>query len=129
MVCCILYYNNPINACIPKIQSTKGLISYFKTNGITNFQQTCECRPCHYCKFLKRRSIVHWKQIQRQLAKKRPNLFGENFINFFVNQYRLRKKKCICKRWRVKYILWFIVNCQCLGLEESFPCTYFGCVF
>jgi hypothetical protein len=34
---CILYYNNLVNAYNPIIQARKGLILYYKTNGIINF--------------------------------------------------------------------------------------------
>jgi hypothetical protein len=32
-------YNGPINASHSRTQARKGLISYFKTNGITNLQK------------------------------------------------------------------------------------------
>ncbi len=36
IMCCILCHDNPINATNPRTQFRKGLISYYKTNGITS---------------------------------------------------------------------------------------------
>jgi hypothetical protein len=35
IMCCIFCYQNPILGISPRIQMWKGLISYYKTNGIT----------------------------------------------------------------------------------------------
>jgi hypothetical protein len=34
IMCCILCHDNPINATNPRIQFRRGLMSYYKTNGI-----------------------------------------------------------------------------------------------
>jgi hypothetical protein len=39
MMCCILYYNSPINAFSPRTHARKGSISYNKTNGVTTFNK------------------------------------------------------------------------------------------
>jgi hypothetical protein len=37
IMCCIFCYQNPIIGINPRIQANKGLIFYYKTNGITYF--------------------------------------------------------------------------------------------
>jgi hypothetical protein len=43
----VVIKNNEINS---KTQARKGLISYYKTNGITSLKRTHGCRTHCYCK-------------------------------------------------------------------------------
>jgi hypothetical protein len=45
---CILYYQKLIIGINPRTQARKGLISYYKTKGITYFK-TCGCKSLFYC--------------------------------------------------------------------------------
>jgi len=40
---CLLCYNAPMNVSNPRTQVRKGLITYYKINGITSLKKTCGC--------------------------------------------------------------------------------------
>jgi len=66
---CVFCYQNPVIGINPRIQVRKGLISYYKTNGITSPMEEVN-------NLLKRIE-------EKQPSKKITNPFGGSISNFF----------------------------------------------
>jgi hypothetical protein len=84
MMCYIFCYDNFVNAYNSKIQVRK---TYFisQNKWYNNFQQTCECKPCHYCKTFEEEVISPLREIvQRQPTKKGLIYLVDKFQFIFV---------------------------------------------
>jgi len=76
---CLLCYNAPMNVSNPRTQARKGLISYYKTNGITSLKEHVHVN--HYFisqKFEEVQNMMRGRSVERQLANKHFNPFGSS---------------------------------------------------
>ncbi len=86
---CILCYQKHVIRINSKIQTRKGLISYYKTNGITIFLKTCGCRAHWYYKNVWRRSKkIYWKEENKDNQQRKYWLYLVGQFLFFFYQKR-----------------------------------------
>ncbi len=84
-------YPKLIEACDKRTKSRKGLISYYKTNGITCLKNHVDVN--HVVLYKKFEDVVNnflKGSVERQLAKKCPSIYGSSISNLFVakNPYK-----------------------------------------
>jgi len=68
-----------MNVSNPRTQARKGLISYYKTNGITSLKEHVHVN--HYFisqKFEEVQNMMRGRSVERQLANKHFNPFGSS---------------------------------------------------
>jgi hypothetical protein len=76
-----------------KTHVTKGLILYNITNGITTLKKYVFSYHSYIAKmFEEEANNVLKRNLEKRLAKKRPNLITNVISNFFVTKYPFRKK-------------------------------------
>ncbi len=87
--------NSPIDAyTLVKIQERKGIIPYYKTNGV---EKTCGCRPCCDCKTLEKEINSPMKQILKLQQIKRNLICLAMQYYYFLIQ-KILSKKMICNK-------------------------------
>jgi hypothetical protein len=68
-----------MNVSNPRTQARKGLISYYKTNGITSLEKHVHINDYFISqKFEEVQNMMRGRNVERQLAKKRFNPFGSS---------------------------------------------------
>jgi len=88
---CILCYNNLINATNLRTQFRKGVISYYKTNGITS-KKHVDANHGQIAKiFEEEMNNLLTKKEERQPTKKRTNMFGNSIFKFLVTKNYFKK--------------------------------------
>jgi hypothetical protein len=83
---CILCYDNVVNTLNPRIKERKGLITYYKTYGLLIALKK-HVDPNHSIIVKKFEEEINNKiigSVERQLAKKRPNVPTSAISVFFV---------------------------------------------
>jgi hypothetical protein len=100
---CIFCFNNLVNATNPRTQSRKGLISYYKTNGIYFFLKHVDAYHGQIGKiFEKEVNSLMTRKEEKQLAKKKANMSGNFISNFFVIKDFIKKMMCNRKNfWKI----------------------------
>jgi hypothetical protein len=88
-------YPKLIEACNKRTKSRKGLIYYYKTNGITCLKNHVDVN--HVVLYKKFEDVINnflKGSVERQLVKKCPSIFGSSISNFFVakNPYKQSDK-------------------------------------
>jgi hypothetical protein len=89
---CILCYHNAINILNPRTKQRKGLITYYKTYGITALKKHVDVN--HYVivkKFEEEIDNEIIKNVERQHVKKRPNVPTNAISTFFCCKRTFRK--------------------------------------
>jgi hypothetical protein len=109
-MCGILYYNSPILNLSSKTQVRKGLIICNTTNGITTLKRHVNSDHCSiYKKIEKKVNCPLRVEDEKQLSKKRPNIFSNSISNFIFGKEPFKKNKCITK---TKFERLGSFNCQ-----------------
>jgi hypothetical protein len=83
---CILYYDNVVNIPYPRMKERKGLITYYKTYVILIVLKK-HVNPNHFIiakRFEEKINNEIIGNVERQLAKKRPNVPTSVISIFFV---------------------------------------------
>ncbi len=88
---CILCYDNVVNILNPRIKERNGLIIYYKTYGITAFNKHVDADHSIIVKKLEEINNEIIGNVERQLAKKRPNVLTSVICVAFVVKESLRK--------------------------------------
>jgi hypothetical protein len=70
-MCCILCYQEPVIGINSKTQATKGLISYYKTNGITFLKTHMDAEHPVITKMFEKINFLLKGREERQPTKKR----------------------------------------------------------
>jgi hypothetical protein len=86
---CFFCYPKLIETCNKKTKSRKGLISYYKTNGITCLKNHVDVN--HVVLYNKFENVVNnflKGNVERQLMKKCPSISRSSISNFFVAIYK-----------------------------------------
>jgi hypothetical protein len=89
---CILRYNNAINIPNPRSKEKKGLITCYKTYGIIDLKKHIDAN--HFIiakKFEEEINNEIIGSVERQLAKKRPNVLANVVSFFFVAKKTFQK--------------------------------------
>jgi len=95
---CIPCHDNLINATNPRTWFWKGIISYYKTNGITSLKKHVDANHGQIAKiFEEEMNNFLTRKNKRQPTKKRANLFGNSISNFFVKRF-FQKKWYVAQR-------------------------------
>jgi len=92
---CILCYDIVINISNPRIKERKGLITYYKTYGIITLKKHVDAD--HFIivkKFEKEVNNEIIRNVERQLAKKRPNVTISAIFVFFAIKEPFKKMMC-----------------------------------
>jgi hypothetical protein len=92
---CILCYDIVINISNPRIKERKGLITYYKTYGIITLKKHVDAD--HFIivkKFEKEVNNEIIRNVERQLAKKRPNVPISAIFVFFAIKEPFKKMMC-----------------------------------
>ncbi len=80
---CIVCYDNVVNIPNSRTKERRGLINYYKTYGITTLKKHDANHFVIANKFEKKINNETTKIVERQLAKKRPNVRASP-ISFFL---------------------------------------------
>jgi hypothetical protein len=85
IMCCSLCYQELVIGINSRTQARKGLIFYYKTNGITFLKKTCGCRAHYHCKIVwrKKNSLLKGKE-EKQPVKKIAIMSWGSIFNFFL---------------------------------------------
>jgi hypothetical protein len=103
----------------PKIQAKKGLIIYNTTNGIL-IELYKHVNLDHFNKILNvfYKSNSPLRENERQLSKKKPNMFSNSISNFFITQEPFKKYDLQQKQ--------FLENLGFLIVKTHLPFTVCG---
>jgi hypothetical protein len=89
---CILCYDNAINILNPRIKERKGLITYYKTYGITIFKKHVDANHSIIAKkFEKEINNEIIANVERLPIKKRPNVLASAIFVFFAIKEPFKK--------------------------------------
>ncbi len=79
----------------PRTKLRKGLISYYKINGISTLKKHVGVEHNLLAKKLNEEVNNSLRsQVEKQLAKKRQNLFSYEISEFFLQNFLTKKMKC-----------------------------------
>jgi hypothetical protein len=71
---CILHYDNVRNISNPRTKERKGLITYYKTYGITILKKHVDANHSIIAKFFEKINNEVIGNVEKQPAKKRPTI-------------------------------------------------------
>jgi hypothetical protein len=76
--------------CNPRIKERRGIITYSKINGITTLKKHVDVDHAILAKSFEEEVNSPLRNVlERQLAKKRPNVFNSKISEFFVQKILL----------------------------------------
>ncbi len=79
----------------PRIKLRKGLISYYKTNGISTLRKHVDSKHNLLVKKFDEQANSFVKtKVERQLVNKRQNVSHLKFLNFPLQNFLTRRMKC-----------------------------------
>ncbi len=85
MMKCFLCHHEPIELCNKRTKSRKGLISYYKTNGITSLEKYVNASHVILNKTFEEEVNSSWKgSVEKQLAKTCPKISRSSIFDIFV---------------------------------------------
>jgi hypothetical protein len=85
MMRCSLCYHEPIESYNKRTKSRKGLISYYKTNGITSLEKYANASHVILYKTFEEKINSSWKgSVEKQLAKTHPKISRSSIFDFFA---------------------------------------------
>jgi hypothetical protein len=92
-MCHVFCYKKLVIGINPRIQARKGLISYYKTNGITFLEKHVDVDHSFIAQIFEEEmnSLLTWIK-ERWPSKKIMNPFGGSIFNFFLVKDTLKKK-------------------------------------
>jgi hypothetical protein len=79
----------------PRTKPRKGLVSYYKTNGISTLKKHVDSKHSLLVKKLDEQVNSSMKtQVERQPTKKKQNVSHLKFLIFFLQNFLIRRMKC-----------------------------------
>jgi hypothetical protein len=85
MIRCLLCYHEPIESCNKRTKSRKGLISYYKTNGIISLEKYANAGHVILYKAFEEKVNNSWKgNVEKELSKTRLKKSRSSIFDFFA---------------------------------------------
>jgi hypothetical protein len=84
---CFLCYHKPIESCNKRTKSRKGLISYYKTNGIIFLEKYANASHVILYNTFEENVNSSWKgSVEKELTKTCPKISRSSIFDFFAIQ-------------------------------------------
>ncbi len=116
---CLLCYKTHV-PCNPRTKLLKGLISYYKMNGIIILKKHVDAEHSLLAKtFDKEMNSLVKSELERELVKKKQNVYSSEISKFFIAKILYKKKDVQLKQFLEDLALLIIKSHMPIHFVES----------